>query len=155
MSKDQEIPLPVPHFQTTPRRSRAATVAVLAAATVALGACGSSSGSSPSASSSAQQPQQGQRQGGPFASLSASARACVEKQGVTLPAGGRPGNGQPPNGQPGNGQPPAGAGQRPANSDRFAKMRAALKKCGVNLPNRPPGGGPPQGAPAGTGTSQQ
>jgi hypothetical protein len=140
--------LPVPHFQTTPRPSRAAAIAVLAAATVALGACGSSS----NASSSSAQPtqQQGQQQGGgPFASLSASTRACVEKQGVTLPTGRRPGNGQPP-----NGQPPAGTAGRPANSDRFAKMRAALKKCGVNLPSRPPGGGPPQGAPAGTGTTQ-
>jgi hypothetical protein len=143
--------LPVPHFQTTPRRARAAAIAVLAATTVALGACGSSSGTS---TTSAQQPQQQRQGGGPFASLSASARACVEKQGVTLPTGRGPGNGQPPNGQPGNGQPPTGSGQRPANSDRFVKMRAALKKCGVNLPNRPPGGGPPQGAPTGTGTSQ-
>jgi hypothetical protein len=157
-AKDQETLLPVPRFQTTPGGSRAAAIAALAAATVALGACGSSSGAS---STSAQQPQQqGQQQGGgPFASLSASARACVEKQGVTLPNGRRPGNGQPPNGQAPNGQAPngqpgTGTGGRPANSDRFAKMRAALKKCGVNLPNRPPGGGPPQGAGGGTGTSQ-
>jgi hypothetical protein len=127
---------------------------MLAAATVALGACGSSSNASTSSAQPAQQ--QGRQQGGgPFASLSASARACVAKQGVTLPTGRGPGNGQAPNGQPPNGQapngqPPAGAAGRPANSDRFAKMRAALKKCGVNLPSRPPGGG----APAGTGTTQ-
>jgi hypothetical protein len=130
---------------------------VLVAAAVALGACGSSSGSPSASAQQSQQPQQqqAQQQGGPFASLSATARACVAKQGVTLPSGQRPGNGngQPPNGQPPNGQPPAGAAGG-ANSDRFTKLRAALKKCGVNLPNRPPGGGPPQGAPAGTGTTQ-
>lgn len=133
----------VPQFQTTPRRPRAVATVALVAATVALGACGSSSGTSTSAA------QQAPRQGGPFASLSADARACLQKQGVTPPNGRRPGNGGPP-----NGQPPAGTAGRPANSDRFAKMRAALKKCGVNLPARPPGGGPPQGAPTGTGTGQ-
>jgi hypothetical protein len=143
--------LPIPHFQTTPGRPRAAAITVLVAAAVALGACGSSATSSTSSTASAQQPtQQAQGPGGgPFASLSATARACVAKQGVTLPTGQRPGNGQAQ-----NGQPPAGTAGRPANSDRFAKMRAALQKCGVTLPNRPPGGGPPQGVPGGTGTSQ-
>jgi hypothetical protein len=126
--------LPLTDPKTPAPRRRATAVAMLAVAALALGACGSSSNSP--AQQSPQQQGQGQRQGGPFASLSASARACLEKQGVTPPAGRRSGNGQPPN------------GQRPANGARFEKMRAALKKCGVNLPARPPG------APAGTSQSQ-
>lgn len=132
--------MPVPHLNTT----RATAIAALAATAVALGACGSSSNSS----NSSPQPAQGQQRG-PFASLSADARACLAKQGITPPSGGRPANGQ----RPPNGQAPSG-GQRPANGARFQKLRAAMQKCGVKLPNRAPGGAPPSGAAGGTGTTQ-
>jgi hypothetical protein len=77
-------------------------------------------------------------------------RACLQKQGVTLP------NRQPGQaGGPGGGQPPAGAtggqGQGGQQSARFQKLRAALQKCGVKMPQ---GGGPGGGqAPSGTGAS--
>jgi hypothetical protein len=84
-------------------------------------------------------------------------QACLKKQGVTVPdfrrGSGPPpsgGNGQPPSGQPpsgGNGQPPSG--QRPrnggfGNSAQAQKLRAALQKCGVTLPNRGQNGPPQQ-----------
>jgi hypothetical protein len=133
--------LPLPHLDPTQARPRAAAIATLAAAAVALSACGGSSNAST-------QQSQGQAQRGPFASLSAEARSCLQKQGITPPNGQRPGNGQPP-----TGQRPSG-GQRPANGARFQKLRAAMQKCGVQLPARPPGGGAPQGATGGTGTTQ-
>ena len=69
--------------------------------------------------------------------------------------GGAPGgqSGQPPSSQSGqppssqNGQPPTGQGRRNPRPDspQFQKLRAALQKCGVTFPGRPPSGQPPQG----------
>jgi hypothetical protein len=135
-------------------------------ATLGVTACGSSSSSSTNASASASQ--QGQRQGGRrgFFQLDAKTRACLQKQGVTLPTGRRPGNGPPPgggNGQPpgaGNGQPPSGGGNASGNGQRprfnrdpaqLQKLRTAMQKCGVTFPNR--GGGGNGAAPQGTNTS--
>lgn len=87
-------------------------------------------------------------------------QACLKKQGVEVPnfpgGNGRPpngGNGQPPPGT--DGQPPTGtdgqppSGQRPPNggafnSARAQKLRQALKKCGVTLPERGQNGPPQQ-----------
>jgi hypothetical protein len=112
-----------------------------------LAACGSGgSGTSTSASSAGGQQQGGPgRGGGLFAAAQTPAvKSCLKKQGVTLPSGRRPGAGGPPP----SGQRPSGSNLR--NGGGFAKIRAALSKCGVKLPNRPPGGGPP---PAQPGTS--
>jgi hypothetical protein len=122
----------------------ALSAAVLA---VALGACGSSDPTSTSASAgatgtqgsgstTAQQQGRGQLQ-------SPAVQQCLKDQGVTPPAFGRGGNGngQPPQGGyggarqgglPGGGGPPGG-GMSQADRD---KLQAALKQCGVTLPNR-------------------
>jgi hypothetical protein len=109
------------------RRFLSLTIVLLALATVAAG-CGSSS-----KGSSTQSAQSAQRRGGLRFARDPKVVACLKKQGVTLPARqqGRP----RPNG--------SGAG---AGAARFQKLRAALTKCGVTLPQPgqvPPGGGPP------------
>jgi hypothetical protein len=122
--------------------SCAATGAALA---ISLGACGASADSATPASASqsataAQQPStQGQpgvqgRQGGPPA-LSAKARSCLKKAGLSA--------------KPGGNGPPSAA--------QLKKLRAAMKKCGVTMPNRPPGGqgGPPPQGGSGTPPQQQ
>ncbi|MDX6640083.1 MAG: hypothetical protein QOF12_1094 [Solirubrobacteraceae bacterium] len=115
---------------------------------VAIAGCGGSSSSNTgtNAASSTTGTNAG-RAGGIF--QNAQVRACLQKQGVTLPnrrqGGGRPpqgGNGTPPNGGGGQG---FGGGQ---SSARFAKLRKAMQACGVT----PPAGGPGQGAPPAQGT---
>ena len=61
-------------------------------------------------------------------------QACLKKDGVQMPQF-RRGNGQPPNGQPPSGQRPQGGFRDSPEAD---KLRKALQKCGVKLPNRPP-----------------
>jgi len=105
-----------------------------------LAACGSSSSGSGSTSSTGQQAS-GRR--GVFADP--KVQACLKQQGVQVPQF-RRGNGQggpPPTGT--NGAPPSGGdGQRPPggggfrDSAQFQKLRKALQKCGVTLPNGPP-----------------
>ena len=110
-----------------------------------LAACGGSGSSSGSGTST----QPGGGRGFGFAS-DPKVAACLKKQGVTLPTGGRRrGNGAPPtstNGAPPtttNGQPPAGGGFRGGgNSAQFQKLQKALKACGVTLPQGGPGGAP-------------
>lgn len=119
-------------------------VAPVVALALALGltACGSDSGSGTSSNASA-----GQRPNGGRGFLAdPKVQACLTRQGVTVPSGGRRPNGGTPNGQPpsgGNSQPPAGANGSRGNSAQFEKLRKALQKCGVNFPA---GGqnGPPQ-----------
>jgi hypothetical protein len=133
-----------------------ATIAAVTVVALGVTACGGGSSSTSTASSSAAQQQNGGRRG--FLS-DPKVQACLKKQGVTLAAGRR--NGGPPNGQPPNGQPPTGTNRRPPtgtngnrpNSARFQKLRAALQKCGVTLPNRGQNGQPPQAAPSGTTAS--
>ena len=125
-----------------------AGVGALAASALALSACGGGGGNSttPTAASNSG----GVPAGGPFASLTADERSCVQKQGVRLPAG-RPGGRRPNGGQPPNG----GNGQRRARDpSRFQELRDAMQKCGIQLPARPPGGGPPSQAGANPGTAQ-
>lgn len=142
------------------RRSPLLFSFVVSAFALALAACGgdSESGGSPAS------------QGGPgpgrgFAQ-DPEVRACLQKEGVTLPQGGRggrPGGGDRPDGSgrptgtnavpptgtnarpPGgtDARPPRGAGRDP---EQFAKRQAALQKCGVEIGNGPPGGAPPNGA---------
>jgi hypothetical protein len=122
-----------------------ATIGVLCLA-FGLAACGSSSSGSTSTTQQA-----GARRG--FFS-DPKVQACLKKEGVQVPDF-RRGSGQPPsgsNGQPPsstNGQPPSGSnGQRPnggfGNSAEAQKIRQALQKCGVTLPNRGQNGPPQQ-----------
>jgi hypothetical protein len=118
---------------------RVAACGAIVAAALGLGACGGGS----SSSSNAGQPQQ---QAGRGAFLrDPKVLACLKKQGVTLPTFRRPQNGQAP-----NGQPPANRPRRNRDSAQFQKLRAALQKCGVTLPN---GGGPGGGPPPNQGTT--
>ena len=114
---------------------------------VGLTACGDSSSGSGSTSTTGQQANARQ---GVFSDP--KVQACLKKQGVQVPNF-RRGNGQPPSG--GNGQPPSGgngqppSGQAPPNggfrnSTQGQKLRAALQKCGVTLPNRGQNGPPQQ-----------
>jgi hypothetical protein len=121
----------------------------------AVAACGSDQ-SSGSASTGAQQQASGRR--GFF--QDPKVQACLKKQGVTLPSGRRR-NGPPPNGSNGqpptgtNGQPPTASNGQPRARRNFAqagKLRKALEKCGVQLPNGGPNGPAPQGG-ATTGTT--
>jgi hypothetical protein len=126
--------------------------AVLVAAALGLAACG---GGSPSSSASSTTTNPGARSGGFFsAARDPKVQACLKKQGVTLPNGRfRQGNGQPPARTTPNGAPRTTPnGQRPGNSAQFQKLRAALQKCGVQLPTGPPGGAPPSGGASGTST---
>jgi len=124
-----------------------ATVAAVSAVAVGLAACGDSSSGSGSTSTTGQQANARQ---GLFSDP--KVQACLKKEGVEVPSF-RRGNGQPPGG--GGGQPPSGgngqpqSGQRPPNggfrnSAQGEKIRKALQKCGVTLPNRGPNGPPQQ-----------
>jgi hypothetical protein len=127
-------------------------VAVVGAVSVlafGLSACGdSSSGSGPTSTTG----QQANARRGAFSDP--KVQACLKKQGVQVPDFRRGnGNGPPPTGT--DGQPPSGtdgqppSGQRPpnggfGNSAQGEKIRKALQKCGVTLPNRGQNGAPPQ-----------
>jgi hypothetical protein len=138
--------------------------AAVSAIVIALGvsACGSDSNSSSTANAGAGANPPGNGQGGFL--QDPKVVACLKKQGVTLPSGGRRGNGGPPNGQPPtgtdgqpptgtDGQPPTGTNRRPPSgqgapngpgSAQFQKLRAALQKCGVDFRGQPPNGQAPQ-----------
>jgi hypothetical protein len=119
--------------------------AALAAAVlaVALAACGSSDSASTSTSAAAgstgsstapQQQGRGQLQ-------SAEVQKCLEDQGVTLPSfrrgdGPRPEGGTPPAAGGSYGGPPQGGGLPGMSEAERAKLQAALKKCGVTVPDR-------------------
>jgi hypothetical protein len=116
-----------------------ATVGAVSALAVGLTACGDSSSGSGSTSTTGQQANARQ---GLFSDP--KVQACLKKEGVEVPDF-RRGDGQPPSG--GNGQPPSG--QRPPNggfrnSAQAEKIRKALQKCGVTLPNRGQNGAPQQ-----------
>jgi hypothetical protein len=132
-----------------------ATLGAVCALAVGLAACGDSSSGSGSTSTTGQQANARQ---GLFSDR--KVQACLKKAGVQVPNFGR-GNGQPPSGgseQPpsgGSGQPPSvdsgqpPSGQRPPNggfrnSAQGEKIRKALQKCGVTLPNRGQNGPPQQ-----------
>jgi hypothetical protein len=134
-------------------------LATIGALSVALGlaACGSSSSGSTSTTTQAA----GARRG---LFSDPNVQACLKKEGVRVPDF-RRGNGQPPsgsNGQPPsstNGQPPSGTGrQRPqgggfGNSAEAQKIRQALQKCGVTLPNRGQNAPPQQQSTTSTDTT--
>jgi hypothetical protein len=106
-------------------RRLVATTAIALVVAVAFAACGSSSKTtSNSATNSASTSKNGSR-GDRFASL----RACLQKQGITLPSapsGGPSGNGGPPSAGGGGFKLPEGVSQ--------AKFQEALKKCGGGFP---------------------
>jgi hypothetical protein len=139
------------HHVHAARRIAGACTLILA---LGLTACGGDSSSSSTAGQAQQQGQQGPN-GRRWFLQDPKVRACLQKQGVTIPTFRRPQNGQAPNGQPPNGQPPNGQppnGQRRnRNNGDFEKLRASLQKCGVTFPNPGNGGGPPPGQ--GTGTT--
>jgi hypothetical protein len=124
-----------------------ATVGAVSCLAVGLAACGDSGSGSGSISTSG--PQANARQG---LFSDPKVQACLKNEGVEVPSF-RRGNGQPPSG--GDGQPPSGdsgqppSGQRPPdggfrNSAQAEKIRKALQKCGVTLPNRGQNGPPQQ-----------
>jgi hypothetical protein len=124
-----------------------AAVGAVSALAVGLTACGDSSSGPGSTSTTGQQANARQ---GLFSDP--KVQACLKKEGVEVPDF-RRGDGQPPSG--GNGQPPSGgngqppSGQRPPNggfrnSAQAEKIRKALQKCGVTLPNRGQNGPPQQ-----------
>lgn len=99
------------------------TVAIASVVAVALAACGSSSNSS-SATNSASAKQTASRSG-----RFTSVRACLEKEGIKLPArptGQSSGEGGLPGAGRGGFKPPEGVSQ--------SKFREALKKCGGGFP---------------------
>lgn len=124
-----------------------ALAGVFSVLVLVLAACGDSSSGAGSTSTAGRQANA--RQG---AFSDPKVQACLKKQGVEVPnvrrGNGQPpsgGNGRPPNG--GNGQPPSGqappnGGSR--NSAQAEKLRNALQKCGVTLPNREQSGPPQQ-----------
>jgi hypothetical protein len=109
------------------------TVAMLViAGAITLAACGGSSSSSTASSAKAT----AQNAGGQ--SRIASLRACLQKQGITLPSAPSGAGGQP-GAAPGNGTPPAG-GATPPEGGSQSKVQEAIKKCGGGSF---PGGGRP------------
>jgi hypothetical protein len=124
-----------------------APLALLAlAVTFSVSGCGGSSSSDTSTT--------GAGRGGFF--QSATVRACLKKQGVALPSFPRNGARRRPGGfgGPRTGTTPTRAPRGRfggPGSARFAKLRKALRTCGVSFrggPGGPPGqGAPPAGAP--------
>ncbi|HLI33197.1 MAG TPA: hypothetical protein VKU89_10745 [Solirubrobacteraceae bacterium] len=105
-----------------------ASVSLLALASLALAACGGSSSAANAASksSAASSTGAGANGAGRFAAL----RACLEKQGVKLPApaaGAHPGGRFAPGGVPG--RPPGGF--HLASGAARSKLQEALSKCGA------------------------
>jgi hypothetical protein len=127
----------------------AAAVGAVSVLAVGLTACGDSGSGSGSTSTTGQQ---ANTRRGAFSDP--KVQACLKKQGVQVPDFRRGnGNGPPPTGT--DGQPPSGtdgqppSGQRPpnggfGNSAQGEKIRKALQKCGVTLPNRGQNGPPQQ-----------
>jgi hypothetical protein len=136
--------------QSLPLRPVALALACALLAIV-LASCGSGSSASGSGSTGSTNAQAAQGRGAGGFAGDPKVRACLEKQGVTLPARRNrpPGSG----GTPPSGSPPAGARrprQSPAQAQKFQK---ALKACGVTLPG--PGQGGPGGAPPAGQTQTQ
>lgn len=121
----------MPHMHSKRSRSVLAIVALVLAG-LALAACGSS-GSSPShagsTSTSAKASTTSSTPGGKVAAAAATRfralRACLQRNGVTLPKR-TPGQHHAPGGLPGGGA----AGPKPPAGVSKAKYEAAVKKCG-------------------------
>jgi hypothetical protein len=118
-----------------------AAVGAVSVLAFGLTACGDSSSGSGSTSTTGQQ---ANARRGAFSDP--KVQACLKKQGVQVPDFRRGnGNGPPPtdtDGQPPSGQRPPDGGFR--NSAQGEKIRKALQKCGVTLPNRGQNGPPQQ-----------
>jgi hypothetical protein len=115
-------------------------------ASVAIGAAGCGADASQNGGGA-----QSSGQGRPGFAQDPKVAACLKKQGIEPPQrppgaspGSRPPQGTPPaNGERPAGRPPGGGGGFGGNSAQAQKMRDALKKCGVELPQRPGRGAPP------------
>jgi hypothetical protein len=143
-------PLHPPEEEPALSRPTIALSALALAATLALSACGGSGGDAQDGTAGAGS-SNGQRRGGAFAALQdPKVQACLKKQGVTVPTA-PPGDGQgrtPYGGQgQGQGPPPDGGGEGgQRRGGMFSDdLRAALAKCGVQLPQPGQGGRPPTG----------
>lgn len=146
---------------TTPRRSRAAralALPLLVTAAIGVTACGgdsasttttaasATSGALPAAPDGGRGGYGGGQAGGRFGAQTeeerAKLQACLEQQGVTLPAGRPGGPGGAPGGLPGGGRGPGGAGM---STPEREKLQKAMKSCGAEVPDRgarPDGGAP-------------
>jgi len=164
----------VPQLSVPSALRRPARVASVVAVglSLTLVACGGSDSSSSASANGGASTTGRPGDGGGF-NLTAAQTACLKKEGVTLPGGGqRPGgqrpngtgttpNGAPPagarttpNGAPPNGGPPTGGqrGQGGPGGANFQKLQAAMKKCGIDMPQRPQGApGQGQGGQGGPG----
>lgn len=121
----------MPQVISNRRRSAAAAAFVLVLASLVLAACGSSSNSSSSSTASTVKTSASTLAAGQAAARSVlgrltAIRACLKKNGVTLPER-KPGQ-RPPGGLLGGGGPPA----IPKGMSR-AKYDAVLKKCGAGF----------------------
>jgi hypothetical protein len=124
------------HTDTYHRRSVPATGLILLLACLGLAACGGSSGSSSSTTTVAANtaPSGGRATGpanatiGPAGGRFAAMRACLAKEGITLPQR-TPGQPRTPGAGGFLGVGPGGGPQLPKGVTR-AKFEAALKKCG-------------------------
>jgi hypothetical protein len=115
----------MPHIQIKGAKRTATAALILLLACLGLAACGSSSPSSSSVTTNAASTGAGGAQGrgaGRFAAM----RACLQKNGVTLPQR-APGARRPPGGF---GLLGGGTGQLPKGVTP-AQLTAALKKCGL------------------------
>ncbi len=108
------------HQTNTNKRNRALAALLILLATLALAACGSSSSSTTTATATTA----GSPARGAFAARFAAVRACLQKDGITLPKR-TPGQGRPAGGFLGGGSGP----KLPAGVTR-AQYEAAIKKCG-------------------------
>jgi hypothetical protein len=119
---------------------------------LALSACGGSSGNDAQDGSASTGSSNGQGNGPNAALQDPDVQKCLKKQGVTVPTAppGGNGNGQMPYGggpppQDGEQQAPPD-GERPRNGGgpggMSGELRAALKKCGVTLPDAGQGAPP-------------
>jgi hypothetical protein len=140
--------MPRTHGNRRAQPTAAALLILLAA--LGLAACGGSTKGSSTATNASVTGPNGKR-GGQFAARATALRACLQKEGITLPKrpspqggpSGAGGGGGGPYGAPYSGQPPAGAGggrgpfgggagggpQLPKGVTR-AQFEAAVKKCG-------------------------
>ena len=138
------------------RRSSLAALTALALP-IALSACGSSDSASSATGQTGTTQAAARGPRGGFTSDPAVTK-CLKAAGITLPA--RP-TGTAPQGAPPargtgttpQGAPPAGGGPGGFGGGLTAQARAALAKCGVQLPQGGPGGGP-GGTPPATTTTQ-
>lgn len=111
----------MPHTHGNRRTRRAAAALLILLAALGLAACGGSSNGSSGTTSASATTTNGKR--GQFAARASALRACLQKEGITLP---KRAAGQAPRGPFGYGS----GGPELLKGVTRAKFQAALKKCG-------------------------